>query len=120
MFDDLYDAVSMFWSWRWPVADGEITAVDIERNRDSDGGETVRLAVAYKFSLGDDGPYTGESFWTPTYAQKTRVARARRRFRLRQKVRVRYRPDDPSVNRLSGGVKGQLGKGRGSPGSRGP
>ena len=82
MFDDLYDAVSVLWSWRWPVADGEITAVDIERTRDSDGRQSIRLAVAYKFSIGDDGPYTGESFWTPAFAPKTRVARARRRFRL--------------------------------------
>jgi hypothetical protein len=63
VLDDLYDAVSFLWSWRWPETPGEVTAVDIERIQDSDGIETFRLAVAYKFSIGSDGPYTGESFW---------------------------------------------------------
>lgn len=50
MFGDLYDALSFLWSWRWPVAQGDITAVDVERvqrGRDT----TYRLAVAYEFSL---------------------------------------------------------------------
>jgi len=47
MFGDLYDAMSLLWSWRWPVTEGEVTAV---------GGDTARLAVAYEFSVGDDGP----------------------------------------------------------------
>ncbi len=63
MFNDLYDAISLLWSWRWPVAEGEVTAVDIERMRHDRNSDTARLAVAYEFSVGDDGPYTGECFW---------------------------------------------------------
>jgi hypothetical protein len=59
MFEDLYDAISMIWSWRWPASGGRVTAVDVERIRHSRGRDTLRLAIAYEFSLGDDGPYPG-------------------------------------------------------------
>jgi len=105
VFDDLYDAVSSLWSWRWPETVGEVTAVDVERIKDSDGGETLRLAVAYKFSIGDDGPYTGESFWQPTFfSKKKRVLAARRHVRVHHQVVVRYRSDDPSVSKLDSRV----------------
>ncbi|MGP0097309.1 MAG: DUF3592 domain-containing protein [Terriglobales bacterium] len=99
---DLYDKISTLWSWRWPETTGEVTAVDIERIRDPEGGETLRLAVAYKFSIGDDGPYTGESFWQPFLPQilTDRVLTARNNVQVHQQVLVRYRADDPSVNKL--------------------
>ena len=99
MFNDLYDALSYLWSWRWPIAQGEITAVDVERIRRGND-TTYRLAIAYEFSLGADGPYTGESFWRPAFLAKRRVQSTARKFHRRQSVRVRYRPDDPSVNCL--------------------
>lgn len=104
MFDDLYDSISLLWSWRWPVVDGKVTAVDIERIKHSRGGDTARLAVAYEFSVGDDGPYTGECFWVPAFCSIKRVAAARRKVHVRAPLTVRYRPDDPSVNTLDGGV----------------
>jgi hypothetical protein len=104
MFDDLYDTISLMWSWRWPVADGEVTAVDIERINRNRCSETVRLAVAYEFSIGDDGPYTGECFWRPAFSPVKRAAAARRKLRIREPLRVRYRPDNPSVNKLDGGI----------------
>jgi len=73
MFDDLYDAISMLWSWRWPTSEGEVTAVDIERVRHSRGGDTLRWAIAYKFSLGDDGP---QSFWEPSFFAKKKSVRS--------------------------------------------
>jgi hypothetical protein len=103
MFQDLYDEVSLLWSRLWPVADGMVTEVVSERlGRDQ---ERIRLAVAYEFSIGDDGPYTGESFWTPAFCQLRRVADARKRIRKRQRIQVRYRSSDPSVNTLNGGVR---------------
>lgn len=107
MFGDLYDAISLLWAWCWPVAHGQITAVDIERIR-RDHTYEARLAVAYEFSVGDDGPYTGESFWKPMFFSVKRVAAARRRIRIRGRVTVRFRPDDPSVNTIDGGVKALL------------
>jgi hypothetical protein len=104
VFDDLYDAISLLWSWRWPEIPGEVTAVDVDRVQDSDGIETFRLAVAYKFSIGNDGSYTGESFWQPTVSSKKRIFSARDRIGVNQKVNVRYRPDDPSVNKLDRSV----------------
>ena len=106
MFDDLYDGLSLLWSRRWPVADGKITAVDVERF--GDDRSIARLAVAYEFEVPTDGPYTGESFWRPVFFSVRRVAAARRKIHLRQPVRVRYRPGDPSVNTLDEGVAGLL------------
>lgn len=102
MFENLYDKISTLWSWRWPETVGEVTAVDVERVHDPEGGETLRLAVAYKFSIGDDGPYTGESFWQPLFPQfsKKRVLAARHNVLVHQQVLVRYRADDPSVSKL--------------------
>jgi hypothetical protein len=100
MFGDLFDAVSFLGSWRWPEATGEVTGVDVERISDSAGNVRRRLGVAYKFSVNDDGPYTGESFWNPAFCVNRRVLAARRKIRARQRVVVRYRKDDPSVNRL--------------------
>ena len=108
MFNDLYDVVSLLWSWRWPLANGEVTAVDVERIKDSRGRYQARLPVAYEFSVGDDGPYTGECFCRPAFFSLKRVASARRKIRIRRRVSVRYRPDDPSVNTLDHGVRGLL------------
>jgi hypothetical protein len=104
MFEDLHDAVSLVFCHWWPKAEGEITAVEVERIHHSQGRDTLRLAVAYKFSLGDDGPYTGESFWQPSFFVNKRVAAARHRLHCRQRVLVRYRSSDPSVNKLDHSV----------------
>lgn len=100
MFDDLYDSLSLLWSSRWPEAIGEITAIDIERIEHTRGRDTLRLAIAYKFSVGDDGPYTGEAFWEPSFFSNRRVPEARHKVHMHQQVLVHYRPDDPSVNKL--------------------
>jgi hypothetical protein len=104
MFEELYDRLSMLWSWRWPTATGEVTEALAERLQHGNQGNTFRLAVAYEFSLAEDGPYTGESFWTPAFCQKRRVISARRKFRRHQKVYVRYRPNDASINKLDRSV----------------
>jgi hypothetical protein len=100
VFRDLYDTVSLLWFRRWPEAMGEVTAVDVERILDSAGSETFRLSVTYKFSIGNDGPYTGESFWQPFFFQKKRVLAARHNIHVHEQVPVHYRPDDPSVSKL--------------------
>jgi hypothetical protein len=102
MFADLYDSISLLWSWRWPVAEGEITAADVVRNREK---HTAMLDLAYEFFVGDDGPYTGTYVWRPAFAQERAVADAKRRLRLHQPVRVRYRPGDPSINTLDGSMR---------------
>jgi uncharacterized protein DUF3592 len=97
MFEELYDRMSLLFSWGWPTATGEITAVDVERVGDQQH-HRFRLAVAYKFWVAGDGPYTGESFWDPKICSYKRVLAARHKVRVRRRVLVRYRPDDPSVN----------------------
>jgi len=100
MFEDLYDAISVLWSKRWPSVESEITAADIERvpGRRKD---RLRLAVAYKFFVGEDGPYTGVSFWDPPRSwSEQRTIAAKNRFQVGQQIRVRYRSDNPSVNTL--------------------
>ncbi|HTS38127.1 MAG TPA: hypothetical protein VMH04_20800 [Candidatus Solibacter sp.] len=108
MFEELYDLVSRLGSWRWPVVDGRVTEVLGERIEFRNGEKRARLAVAYEFSVGDNGPYTGECFWTPLFMSVARVAQARKLVHKHQAVRVRYRPDDPCVNSLAGGVAGLL------------
>jgi Protein of unknown function (DUF3592) len=100
MFGELYDAISRLWSWQWPEATGEVTAVDVERIQSSLSGLRLRLAVAYKFSVNGDGPYTGESFWNPAFRVNQRILAARHNIRVGRRVPVRYRSDDPSVNTL--------------------
>jgi len=92
--------MSLIFSRWWPKAEGEITAVDVERIRHSRGSDTLVLAVAYKFSVADDGPYTGQSFWPPSFFVNRRVAAARHKLHFRQAVGVRYRSEDPNVNKL--------------------
>jgi uncharacterized protein DUF3592 len=92
VFADLYDWMSKSFAWRWPAADGEITAV---RFLSPDEG----LIVEYKFSLSNDGPYTGESRWSPWFGH-TDVMDIHKTLPIGSPVTVRYGPDDPSVNTL--------------------
>jgi hypothetical protein len=108
MFEDLYDGFSRLWSWSWPRAGGKVTEVLGEHIEFRSGEKRARLAVAYEFSVGTDGPYTGECFRSPTFFSIRRVANARRKVHAGQRVQVRYRPDDPSVNTIDGGVSGLL------------
>ncbi len=87
MFSDLYDSISLWFSWRWPRAEGVITAVHTDRESDAAGP-----VVVYEFSVGDDGPYTGESAWFGDTVYINEL--------VGRKTTVRYRKDDPSVNRL--------------------
>jgi hypothetical protein len=99
VLEALYNAISKLFSWRWPTTEGEILQVDVEtasRWRYS----TLQLAVAYKFSVGDDGPYTGEYSWQPGDMANDQVVAAKERLQVGQAVTVCYRPDDPSVSTL--------------------
>jgi hypothetical protein len=111
MFEALFDELSYLGAWRWPVAQGAITEVEVERIQHSDG-ESWRLSVTYKFSVGADGPYTGESFWQPTFSWNAmgKLRSARRELHIGHPVQVRYRADDPSINKLDGGVRKMLNK----------
>jgi hypothetical protein len=104
MFEDLYNTISRLWCWTWPCAEGKVTEVLGEHISFRATEKRARLSVTYEFSVGNDGPYTGECFWTPIFFSISRVASARRKVHRRQRVRVRYRADDPSVNTLDGGV----------------
>jgi hypothetical protein len=87
MFNDLYDSISLWFSWRWPRVDGVITAV----HNDSQSKNAGPMVV-YEFSVGDDGPYAGESAWFGNMVYMNEL--------VGRKITVRYREDDPSVNRL--------------------
>ncbi len=101
MFEDVYDSISKIFSSRWPNCEGEITAIDVDvvpRHEQRGSAEGLRLAVAYKFSLGEDGPYTGEYFWDPGSAES--VLDAKEQLKVGQSATVRYRRDKPSVSTL--------------------
>lgn len=99
MFGDLYNSVSLMLSWRWPRAEGVVTAVEIE----AIGRGRQRLALAYEFSLEGDGPYTGESFWTP-WSGSGELIDLNKRICVGQAVEIRYRRGDPSVSRVDPSV----------------
>jgi hypothetical protein len=86
------------------IADGRITAIDAIRV----GKDSAQLSIAYEFSIDNDGPYSGECLWIPRISSKQRVAATLRKIHVRQHARIRYRPDDPSVNRLDGGARALL------------
>jgi hypothetical protein len=108
MFEDLYDGMSFFWLWRWPDVEGHVTEALVECLHANTSYERCRLSVTYEFSVGNDGPYTGESFWDPSFSSKRRAHAARHKFHIGQTVAVRYRRDDPSINRLDRSVWRQL------------
>jgi len=102
MFEDLRDSISLLWSWHWPAATGEVTEILIETVNRGERGEYRRLSVTYKFWAGNNGPYTGEGFWKPTFSfnEVHKLANAKRTLRAQRHVTVRYRPSDPSINRI--------------------
>jgi hypothetical protein len=95
MFEDLRDSVSMVFSRTWPTADGQITGVSVYPY--DRGG--VQFALTYTFSISNDGPYTGESR-SPQWFPGEMLAEIKDKFRVGQKVVVRYRPGCPAVNQL--------------------
>jgi Protein of unknown function (DUF3592) len=101
MFGELYDGISLLFSRRWPKVEGRITAVNLRSHPE------FRLVVLYQFSIGSDGPYTGESSWAsqPGDIDSTDLSR---RLRVGQFVTVRYRADDPSVNTLDRALWNEL------------
>ena len=103
MFEALYDSISMLLSWRWPTAEGEVTAANIKRDNSGEG-VTFDLEVAYKFLVAQDGPYVGLSVWTGALSDERRALAARETFPVGHSVIVRYRPDDPGVNKLDRSV----------------
>jgi hypothetical protein len=104
MFSDLYDYISLYFFWRWPKVDGVVTSVDLRRvPYRHQGADRLRLVVAYEFSVGEDGPYTGETAWSPLFGEVESM-NVSDRLRTGQTVAVRYRRDDPSVNKLDRSV----------------
>lgn len=76
--------------------------MDLQRSRE------VRLVVVYEFSVGDDGPYTGESSWAP-WSSEACDMNINDRLKAGERVTVRYRRDDPSINRLDSSLWRNLG-----------
>jgi hypothetical protein len=98
VFGDLYDKLSMIFSWRWPTAEGVITAVRVDPCR-----QGLQVVLDYEFALDDGQPYTGESS-APSWVRGSKLINVHETFRVGNAVTVRYRTSDPSVNRLDGRV----------------
>jgi hypothetical protein len=101
MFNLLYDRVSLMFSQRWPRKEGRITAVDIRT------GRWAQIVIVYEFLVGNDGPYTGES-GSPDWFNGTDVIRIHERLPIGKTVTIRYRTDNPTVNRLDPSVWHEL------------
>ena len=97
MFEDLFDSISKLFSWRWPTAEGVIIAI---RTKLAGRGK-LRLAISYEFSVGTDGPYTGEDYCGTRFFPAATIAA--NKMLVGKAVTVRYRPNDPSINTLDPG-----------------
>ncbi len=95
MFSDLRDYFSLLFYWRWPMVEGEITAVRFL-------GGTRHWCLDYRFSLGDRS-YIGEAS-CPAWLAGTGAVNLNETFRIGQAVSVRYRRGNPSVNKLDRSV----------------
>ena len=86
-------------TFRWRLrGDGPKPKVRL-RPFDFLGGQ--ELVVIYEFSLSDDGPYTGRSAMPSDGTDLTSINES---LRIGKEVAVRYRRDDPSVNKLDRSV----------------
>ena len=95
MFSDLRDSISLLFYWQWPRAEGEITAVHIVSG-------SGKFLLDYRFSLGD-GSYAGEA-GCPVWHAGTGAINIQDRFPIGHAVTVRYRRDNPSINKLDRSV----------------
>ena len=97
----MFEFLARLGSRNWPVTQGEVTEAEVEEVQSGNPSE-LRLAIAYKFSIGADGPYTGEGFWQPQWSHRAleKLEAAERFLHPGHPVQVRYKPDDPSVNEL--------------------
>ena len=85
-------------SWRWPIAQGQVVAAELEYENTPLGGPAV--LVSYKFHVGDDGPYTGDVWWSPKLSMGAdeKLLEAERRLFVGSAIDVRYKPSDPATN----------------------
>src|SRR5258706_13724050 len=95
--------LSRFFSNSWPLGRGEVVEVEVGQSEHAEAG--WGLYVCYKFYAGDDGrdgPYTGESYWEPTFSKSMEeMEQIASRIHIGEAVQVRYRPDNPSVSKLN-------------------
>lgn len=97
MFGELYDNILLVFYRRWPTAEAVIAAVDIGY------GKGLDVVVVYEFSIDNDGPYTGESR-SPSWFGGSDVLEINKKLAVGSTVQIRYRADNPSVNKLDIGV----------------
>ncbi len=95
MFSDLYDYISLLLYWLWPSVEGQITAVRIL-------GGSGRFLVEYKFSLEMD--LTSVKPVALLGLSARQLSTFNETFPIGQSMTVRYRPDNPSVNKLDRSV----------------
>jgi len=92
----------VLWAYRgsgdWPIADGTITNLDVERKRDASGVH-VRATFTYQFSDLENHQITGT--WYKNFSTEPDARDfAARELPLGKQVLVRFNPKDPSLNDL--------------------
>ncbi len=99
MFQGIYNSFSKLFSSRWPAAAGEVTSVTV----DSVFGNSrqAQLVVTYEFFVAGE-PYTGEASSGMFNGMRVAtIASALNGIRKGDFIAVRYRPDDPTVNKAT-------------------
>lgn len=92
-----------FWLYRasltWPTADGAITALDIERKRDTSGGHYFCATFTYDFQ--DPNGQRRSGTWYKDFSNESEARDfAGRELPIGKPVVVRFNPKNPAFNDL--------------------
>ena len=86
-------------SLTWPTADGVITRLDVDRQRDANGGHYFRATFSYDFR-GPQGHRVWGT-WNKNFSTEDDAREfAERELPVGKKVVVRFSPKDPTLNSL--------------------
>ena len=83
----------------WPIADGKITNLDVERMQDAGGGHYFRATFTYEFPNLEGRRITGT--WYKNFSSEPDARDfAARELPPGKQVLVRFNPKNPSLNDL--------------------
>jgi hypothetical protein len=91
-----------FESSEWPVTEGNITALSIAQDYDSDSGTTYRANIEYVYRVNEVDYYGsryqfGGDIWSSDYGRAEAIVDA---YEIGQDVLVYYNPEDPNASVL--------------------
>jgi hypothetical protein len=89
----------VYWGSRgWPIADGTVTCLDVQRKRDADGHY---ICAIFTYEFEDLGGHRKTGTWYKNFSSEPEARDfAARELPLGKQVVVRFNPKDPGINDL--------------------